>query len=497
MPGAEPDRSLERRVAELTAVVELNKTLTSTLELPEILRIVLERIKRLTRAEALSLLLYDAERDELVFAATETLQENAVARLRIPPGQGIASAVARSGKSLVVNDVANDPRFYAGIDKVSRFKTRSLLAVPVVHDGEVVGVIELANRYGGITFDDEDLANVEAVAAAIGPTLDVRTLPCDQQAMRNLLARVTAAVPAEAAALLLYDESGRELVFTASRTLTSGVIDGMRLRADQGIVGWVARNRQPVRVDDAANDPRHYGSIASQMHFTPKAMLCVPMISKGRLLGVIQAINKFDGTTFSDEELRLAQMLADHAAIAIENASLYHQAYVASITDDLTGLHNTRHFNRLLPELVRRGGPVALLVLDLDRFKEVVDANGHLAGSRTIAQIGRLIGRLIRPGDVAARFGGDEFVIALPDADAPAALRIAETIRAAIEQMRDLDGDGVDVSGVTASVGVAVYPDHAADAEGLFRAADAAMYAVKRGKKNAVALARPKGSAAA
>lgn len=497
MPGAEPDHSLERRVAELTAVVELNRTLTSTLELPEILRIVLERIKLLTRAEALSLLLYDADRDELVFAATETLQENAVARLRIPPGQGIASAVARSGQSMVVNDVANDPRFYAGIDKVSRFKTRSLLAVPVVQQDRVVGVIELANRYGGITFDADDLAKVETVAATIAPTLDLATLPLDQPAMRALLATVTAAVPAEAAALLLYDEGGRELVFTASRTLTSGVIDGLRLRADQGIAGWVARNRQPLRIDDATNDPRHYGSIASQMHFTPKAMLCVPMLSKGRLLGVIQAINKFDGSTFDEEELRLAQMLADHAAIAIENASLYHQAYVASITDDLTGLHNTRHFNRLLPDLVRRGGPVALLVLDLDRFKEVVDTHGHLAGSRTIAQIGRMIGRLIRPGDVAARFGGDEFVIALPDADAATALRVAETIRAAIEHMAELEGDVVDVSGVTASVGVAVYPDHAGDAEGLFRAADTAMYGVKRGRKNAVALARPKGSAAA
>ena len=497
MAAAEPDRSLERRVAELTAVVELNKTLTSTLELPEILRIVLERIKRLTRAEALSLLLYDAERDELVFAATETLQENAVARLRLPPGQGIASAVARSGQSLVVNDVANDPRFYSGIDKVSRFKTRSLLAVPVAREGRVVGVLELANRYGGITFDPQDLEKVEAVAAEVGPSIDLDTLPCDQVATRAILAKVAAAVPAEAAALLLYDMSGNELVFTASRTLTSGVIDGLRLRGDQGIVGWVARNRQPVKIDDAAKDPRHYAPIASQMQFTPKAMLCVPMLSKGRLLGVIQAINKFDGTTFDDDELRLAQMLADHAAIAIENASLYHQAYVASMTDDLTGLHNTRHFNRLLPELVRRGGPVALIVLDLDRFKEVVDAHGHLAGSRTIAQIGRLIGRLIRPGDVAARFGGDEFVIALPDADAPTALRIAERIRDAIEHMTELEGEAVDVSGVTASLGVAVHPDHADGAEDLFRAADTAMYAVKRTRKNAVALARPLGSAAA
>jgi len=222
------------------------------------------------------------------------------------------------------------------------------------------------------------------------------------------------------------------------------------------------------------------------------------MLSKGRLLGVIQVINKFDRTSFDEVELRLAQTLADHAAIAIENGELYQQAYLASITDDLTGLRNTRYFNRALPDLLRRGGPVALMVLDLDNFKEVVDTHGHLAGSRTISFIGKIIGRLVRPGDVAARFGGDEFVAVLPGADSQAALRIAESIRAAVEAATYLDEeDGVDISGVTASLGVAVYPEHAGDAECLFRAADNAMYSVKRASKNAVALARPTDTAAA
>src|SRR3990170_6145711 len=129
MGPAESQRALEQRLHELTVVYELTKTLTSTLELPAILRIVLDRIKTLTQAEALSLLLYDGERDELVFAATETLRENAIAGLRVPAGQGISSWVAHTGQSAVVNDVGADPRFYAGIDRVSRFATHSLLAV--------------------------------------------------------------------------------------------------------------------------------------------------------------------------------------------------------------------------------------------------------------------------------------------------------------------------------------------------------------------------------
>jgi len=486
---ADSQRPLEQRVRELTLINELIRTLTSTLDLAEILRIVLDRIKTLTNAEALSLLLYDGERDELVFAATETLRENTVVGLKVPPEQGVASWVARTGRSALVNDVSDDPRFYAGIDRLSRFATRSLLAVPLKRAGRVVGAIEVANRHGTINYTDTDTEKLEQLAESLGD-IDPEALSHDALSMRTLLAKVAAAVPSQAASLLLYDPQGRELVFSASRTLQSGVIDGVRIRCDQGIAGWVARHREAVRLEDVTQDERYYSGIETETHFTPHSMLCVPMVSKDTLLGVIQVINKIDGSTFSEDELRMVQSLADHAAIAIENASLYRQAHLASITDDLTGLGNTRHFNRMLPELMARGAPLSLLMLDLDNFKTVVDTYGHLVGGRTIGYLGKIISHLIRPGDVAARFGGDEFVIILPDTAAATALEIGETIRAAIETCSTLDGNGVDISTVTASVGVATFPDHATTAQGLFHAADAAMYSVKRRTKNAVALAK-------
>jgi diguanylate cyclase (GGDEF)-like protein len=129
------------------------------------------------------------------------------------------------------------------------------------------------------------------------------------------------------------------------------------------------------------------------------------------------------------------------------------------------------------------------VIFDLDNFKAGVDGYGHLVGSRTIAQIGRTVAGILRPGDIAARFGSDEFVIILPGTDAAGARDIAEAIRSAIESSAALDGEAVDLSGVTASVGVASFPEHAVDAESLFRAADTAMYSVKRSGKNRVALA--------
>jgi diguanylate cyclase (GGDEF)-like protein len=488
-PAAAAKRTTAQELRELRTIIELIRTLTSTLELPEILRIVLARLKSLTQAEALSLMLYDPEREELVFAATETLRENALVGIRLPSSRSLASWVAQSGESAVVNDVHHDPRFYPEIDRLGRFTTRNLLAVPLFGRGRVIGVLEVANRYGGGDFHDEDRASLEALAREVGEACEPDALCRDAEAMRGLLARAVMTAPSEAAALLLLDRVGRELVFRASRTIQPGMIDGMRLPTDRGIAGWVARHRQAVRLDDVASDPRHFSAVGEQTGLAPRTMICVPMISKGTLRGVIQVLNKVGGATFTQAELSLAQTLADHAAIAIENASLYRQAYLASITDDLTGLGNTRHFHQSLAQVMTGGGPVSLVVLDLDHFKAVVDRYGHLAGSRSIAQIGRIIGRLVRPGDVAARFGGDEFVIVLPDTDATHAYPLAESIRKAIEACQWLEGEDVDLSRVTASIGLATFPVHATDAEGLFRQADAAMYAAKRSGMNRVSVA--------
>src|SRR6185369_14668501 len=161
----------------------------------------------------------------------------------------------------------------------------------------------------------------------------------------------------------------------------------------------------------------------------------------------------------------LVQALADQAAVAIANAQLYHEVEQASLTDDLTGLGNTRQFHRTLPKLLAGAQPLSLLVLDLDRLKPVVDTYGHLVGSRTIATVGRLIAEALRPGDVAARFGGDEFVVLLPRTDTSDARQVAERICDAVQTCLMPDGLDVDIRDLTASVGVATAPLHAGDAD--------------------------------
>jgi diguanylate cyclase (GGDEF)-like protein len=342
---------------------------------------------------------------------------------------------------------------------------------------------------------EQQLAELTAIHRSLSALTSTLELPA---ILRAVLDGIKDFTVAEALSLLLYDRERDELVFAATETLREhalldpSLIAGERLRLDQGIAGWVARHREPVRVTDAVHDPRHYAVLDQRTGLEPRNLICVPVVHRETLFGVIEVINKLDGSAFTDAELRLVQTLADHAAIAIANAALYREAHVASITDDLTGLGNTRHFNAVLPELMANGAPLSLLVLDLDNFKALVDSRGHLIGSRTIGHVGRLIAGVLRPADVAARFGGDEFVVILPATDTSVAAQVAEAIRAAIAAAATLPEADVDISAVTASVGVATFPDHARDGEALFRAADAAMYAVKRGRKNGVAVAEPR-----
>jgi diguanylate cyclase (GGDEF)-like protein len=199
---------------------------------------------------------------------------------------------------------------------------------------------------------------------------------------------------------------------------------------------------------------------------------------------------------FTDESRELAHWLASQARTALENAMLHERLELAAVTDVLTGLPNRRRFEESLATEIARsdryGGSLALIIADLDDFKQVNDRHGHLAGDDVLRAFANAMRETVRELDTAARYGGEEFALLLPGTDLVGAERVAERIRARMEaaHVRTIAGEAVQV---TASFGAAAYPDSPSQAD-LIAAADQALYRAKAAGKNRVAVAA--GSAA-
>jgi GAF domain-containing protein len=157
---------------------------------------------------------------------------------------------------------------------------------------------------------------------------------------------------------VLEPKHGQELVF-GDLVARAPARRGRRAPAarGQGIAGWVATNRQTVCVDDARVDPRHDPSVSRRTGLVARSMISVPLVDRDALLGVLQVINKEGSARFTQDDVRLVESLASQASLAIAHAQLYRRAEIASLTDDLTGLGNTRRFNAVLPAALARGGP--------------------------------------------------------------------------------------------------------------------------------------------
>jgi diguanylate cyclase (GGDEF)-like protein len=191
---------------------------------------------------------------------------------------------------------------------------------------------------------------------------------------------------------------------------------------------------------------------------------------------------------WQENEVLLLRTVADQVAVAVNHASLFAQIQQQALTDALTGCYNRRSFEMQLDKEMmmakRTGQPLSLLMLDLDRFKHLNDTAGHDAGDEALRQLATSFREELRGIDSAARFGGDEFALILPQALIEGALVVAERVRANIERIYIPD-----FGNLTASIGIASFPAHAASRIELFRAADDALYAAKRGGRNRVCVA--------
>ncbi len=230
-----------------------------------------------------------------------------------------------------------------------------------------------------------------------------------------------------------------------------------------------------------ANDYANWEGAAAPMAEHIGSGLAVPLMRGGTCLGVLLFLEpRKRPRRFTDDDVRLASLFADQAAVALAAAEAFEQQRWAAQHDELTGLHNRRSLQQQLRDAVEEAAtlaqPLALMMMDLDRFKEINDTLGHHVGDLLLRQIGPRLRSALDQNATLARLGGDEFAVFLPGTDARGAREIAEHLQRTLEQPFQLDGANVEIG---ASIGIACYPVHGTDSDTLIRRADVAMYVAK------------------
>ena len=290
--------------------------------------------------------------------------------------------------------------------------------------------------------------------------------------------------------LLMVDEEKDELYFAIAVGAAAEVLAKARLKVGEGIAGWVAKHGQVLIVPDVQSDPRFSSRLDEITRVQTHSVICVPLRSKHRVLGVIQMVNA--SVEMSEQEMFFLQALCDYAAISIENARSVEKIQELTITDDCTGLFNARHLHKTLETEVYRsarfGYQFSVIFIDLDHFKAVNDTHGHLVGSRLLAEVGYLIKAQLRLIDFAFRYGGDEFVVLLPQTSKDQAVVVAKRLQESLRAGTFCAEQGLNLN-VRASMGLATFPNDAQTPHDVIRQADEMMYVVKNTTRDNIGVA--------
>ncbi len=330
-------------------------------------------------------------------------------------------------------------------------------------------------------------ASMSELTRAITPIQNYGTL------LQMILDKSAELLRAEQGSLMMLDQETDALLLEARRGLPQGIPGKIMIRRGEGIAGKVAEQGEPILVKNLESDPRIRQK--NRQHYKTRSFVSVPLKIADRVIGVLNLSDKTTGEVFDEEDLKLIQSFATQAAVVVERNEFYNKSEELkklTITDSLTGLLNRRYLLERLKDEVARSErhvhPLSLLMLDLDGFKHCNDTRGHLFGDRTLKTIAEILLSTVRSMDVVARFGGDEFMVILPETGETTAIAIAERIRNNIAIKALLTEDQTDEApyALTASIGIACYPEHGETVEQLLEHVDNALYRAKNAGKNRI-----------
>lgn len=241
-----------------------------------------------------------------------------------------------------------------------------------------------------------------------------------------------------------------------------------------GLLHTVPKDQEVIELSDKVKKPGLVGGDSS---------LCAPLKRRGENIGAIVVSNKDSGKVFSGASKRLLATFANQSAVAIDNILLYKKSQHMSVTDGLTGVYNHRYFqNQIELELSRAQRydlNFSIILIDLDKFKKINDTYGHISGDRILKRISKQISNTLRKTDTVARYGGDEFVVLLPETGKENAVSVANRIRGNIDKANEREEIKINVS-----IGMASYPDNGVYSKDLVQKADSALYKAKEESRN-------------
>jgi len=423
------------------------------------------------------------------FAAEEILEEGSHAYV---DGPGLTRWVLQHGESVIIPNTLEDDRYNG-----SRETIRSFIAVPIRGRKGTLGVINAASQRIA-AFGEQDLEVLTALAGQLSTAISgqrrrealsriyslgqrLASASDQEQILTTTLDVLVEQFEYQFCAILL-NEDVRQLTVVGVRGsyTESGIGVGWSTDIGSGLVGWAAEIKHHAIVDDVTSDSRYFKAFTGT-----RSELVVPVLSSGEPLGVINVESPQVGF-FDEEDRQILEVVANHLAIALSNLSSQADLREQAIRDPLTGLYNRHYFNSIIGSEIGRSDrydrPLALMMIDIDGFRAVNNQLGHLKGDDVLREVARMLERNVRTADRVIRYGGDEFLVFMPETDGHGASEIvADRLREEIATIPPRTGIGHLRLGL--SIGIYTrMPKEDRTLESILEEVDRRMYADKRGK---------------
>jgi diguanylate cyclase (GGDEF)-like protein len=496
-------RAAERHDQELRILHRVSDLLRATFDLESQVEILREELKGVLGTTNFSLSLQESPEGPL-----KTVVPFETADGEDTPGaaevDGLAEFVCQGRSPLLLNQELPAAARRLGIKPVDG-RLRTWCGVPIHFSDGALGVLAAGDFERENTINQEQFELIQVLADEAASAIESARLFQKERrrsshlALLNELAQKAASVlnpnqlldsicgdvrsafDRDLARIEVVDLQKNELVVEAQAGYGAELL-GRRARCGEGLSGTAAMSREPALANSVLRDPRYVA-----LHPGVRSALSLPLWYRDDLLGVL-SLESFRENSFSQQDVLTLQSLADQLAIALHNARAYQSALDQAITDGLTGLKTHRYFMEALDGewrlSTRTGRPFSVIMMDLDGFKRVNDHGGHLEGDKVLAAVATLLDARSRQSNVVARYGGDEFALLMPETNTEQAEILAERLRAALEADHFLRAHGV-----TASFGIATFPDHGPTQGEIVSLADSGMYLAKNCNGNCVKVA--------